>query len=197
MAQKEAGLMTMRVTPAVANYGGSALIVGTVNATQDTTVTLLRKTAGASTWTTVAALPAIVDEFSDPTFSSIVTGLTKNTSFRAVWDGDDEHLGASASRTTFVRARVRLSPTTAVVVGTRKTRFTATVSPSQTGPSVAFEVSYRGGPWRRVATRPLDASGRATALIGGLAGVNRVRARFLGSTTNAAGTSNVATLRRI
>jgi len=198
MVYKEAGFMTMRATPTVAGYGGSALIVGMVDATQDTTVTLLRKTAGASTWTTVAALPVIptLDELF-PAFSTVVTGLTKNTSFRAIWDGDDEHLGASASRTTFVRARVRLSPATVVVVGTRKTRFTATVSPSQTGPSVAFEVSYRGGPWRRVATRPLDASGRATALIGGLAGVNRVRARFLGSTTNAAGTSNVATLRRI
>lgn len=198
MSEKPTGSMTMRVTPAVANYGGSALIVGSVSNALDTTVTLLRKTAGASTWTTVAALPATSpDPFSDPTFSAVVTGLTKNTSFRAVWDGDWEYLGASVVRTTYVRARVRLSPVSTVVVGTRKATFTAAVYPGQTGRKVAFEISHRGGPWRRVATRTLDTSSRATASIGGLAGRNQVRALFLGSPTNATGASNVATLRRI
>lgn len=189
---KPNGRLSLSRTTQVVGYGKSTVVTGVLSsAAGDTTITLFRRSAPATIDSTLALVPVTSDAYGEASFNHPTSGLRTNTRFTAVWEGDEANLGATASVLVKVRARVTLSPSSRVTAPRRSVRLTARLTPNQRGSRVVFTV-LRGG--RRVmsSTRRVGSTSIATTTFRPTAtGTYTVSARFLGSSTNSASTSNV------
>jgi hypothetical protein len=146
------------------------------------TVKIYTRDAGETTDTFVEEVPVEAgdeDEGGGYSFSAAITAR-HTTTVTATWEGNDDYLPSSASRSVRVRAVVGL---TATRVKSGAVRLAARLRPADTGGKVVFARVARGRlvPLRTVA---VDAHGRAVCTWEPKAGTYRVRALFKGSPLN-------------
>jgi hypothetical protein len=91
--------------PYAVRRGSSARVRGVIESVVgNTTVRIYRRVVGQTAGTFVRTVQAVMDEDYAAHFSFRTGALRKNTRFTAVWGGDEQSLGATASR--LVRVRV-------------------------------------------------------------------------------------------
>ena len=96
--EKSTGAMSLRA-PAVVRSGASAKVRGVIySVAGNTTVSIYKRLAGRTKYVFAAKVPAVMDEDYQAHFSFRTGALRANTRFKAVWDGDEQSLGATASR---------------------------------------------------------------------------------------------------
>jgi hypothetical protein len=198
-AAKTSPSLTLRASKRTVSYRGSVMLSGSLQdltegeITDETTVTLFSRAAGASSDTTLAELPIDPNSEEGPYFSYPAFGLRKNTVFTVKWPGDDTYLAASTPVTVKVAPVVTLGASAGSLRAGRSVRLTARVIPAQTGAFVAFEWKARSG-WRRLKTVALASGGWAHFTWKPTRGTKRVRAHFLGSALNPAAASATRTI---
>jgi hypothetical protein len=188
------GMMQLVLSPTTANYGTRTVsLSGSVAPVFEAgTVAVYRRAAGASAWTLVDGAVAVEPQADGSgAFGLLLTGPKKSTTYKAVWAGDSRTMGVSGQAKLAVRAKVTLGGR---VLSGGGVKLTAKVAPSQTGRMVAFE-KKSGKKWLKLAQLKLKSGSTVSWTWRPAAGSHRVRARFTGSTTNAAATS--ATLKVI
>lgn len=172
-------------------YKGSARVIGTLLGAEGSTgtVKITRQYAGESAVVSVATVP--IDD--EGTFSAPLSGLRKNATIRLTYSGDADTLPVSTTLNAKVKAKVSLKRSASKIKRGKRVTLKATVSPGDTNGKVVFE-RYSGGRWKAIATRTL---GGGTALYKYKAplGTNKLRARTVGSTRNAAGKSSVVVVK--
>lgn len=92
---KDTGQLSAHAPSKVAKSKRFSIAGRVVAADGDTTVTLYKRTAGASSYTKVGAVQAMATGDGSAVFSKTVAGIKKDTSYKLVWDGDGSHLGAT------------------------------------------------------------------------------------------------------
>jgi len=96
--EKSTGAMSLRA-PAVVRRGASARLRGVIySVAGNTTVSIYRRVAGGTKYVFVAKVPAVMDDDFEARFSFRTGALKADTRFKAVWGGDEQSLGATASR---------------------------------------------------------------------------------------------------
>lgn len=175
----------------VVTYKGSTRVSGTLLGVEGSTgtVRITRQYAGESAAVTIATVN--VDD--EGAFSATLAGLRKNATIRLSYSGDANTLPASATLYAKVKAKVTLKRSASKVRRGKAVTLSATVSPSDTDGKVVFE-RYSGGRWKTIATRSL-AGGKAAYKYKAALGTNKLRARTIGSTRNAAGKSSTVIVR--
>ena len=99
---KDTGRLAVRA-PATVVKGKAFSINGrVVSADGDTTLTLYKRVAGTSTYQVVGPVQATATGDGSAVFSKKVR-ITKNTSFKLVWEGDGSHLGATWTKLVRVK----------------------------------------------------------------------------------------------
>ena len=101
---KDAGRLSVHVPSKVVN-GRRIMLFGMIlSADADTTVQVYKRTAGTTTFKPVGQpLQAGLDNDGSAMFSASLAGIRKNTTFKVVWAGDDDHLGATWSKLVKVK----------------------------------------------------------------------------------------------
>jgi hypothetical protein len=182
------GMIALRVMPTTAHYNGRVLLVGLVpSAHGKSNVEIYQRPAGAPSFGLVATVPVIVHH-GVGMFHCQVPKMTRNTTFKAVWDGDNRSLGATATRNIRVSARLTLAAKPAHVQPGGHVKLIATLQPLQPGVKVWFE-RLAGGKWVPIKAVPVTASGTASTTWTPPSGSSIVRARFAGSALSAPATS--------
>ena len=188
------GMMFMRVAPTTMAYDGSAQLRGFVpSAHGKSNVEIYQRTAGTSSFALVTTVPVTV-RHGFGTFHCRVTKMTLNTTFKAVWDGDDRSLGATATRSVHVRAHLALQTKPAHVQPGGHVKLIATLKPLQPGATVWFD-RLVGGSWQPIKAVRVAASGQAMLSWAPPSGTSTVRARFAGNARNAPATSATAVVK--
>jgi hypothetical protein len=96
--EKSTGAMSLRA-PALVRRGTSVRVSGVIySVVGNTAVDIYKRVAGASSYVFVAKVPAVMGDDFRAHFSFRTGALRANTRFKAVWDGDEYSLGATASR---------------------------------------------------------------------------------------------------
>jgi hypothetical protein len=178
------GMVFLRAMPTTAAYNGSVLLGGVVpSAHGKSNVEIYQRATGASSFGLVATVPVTV-KHGFGIFHYRVSKMTLNTTFKAVWDGDDRSLGATATRSVQVRARLTLAAQPAHVQPGGHVTLIATLKPLQPGATVWFD-RLVGGKWRPIKAVRVAASGDASLSWAPPSGTSTVRARFAGNAMNA------------
>ena len=188
------GMMFMRVAPTTMAYDGSAQLRGFVpSARGKSNVEIYQRSAGASSFTLAATVPVTV-RHGFGVFHCRLTKMTVNTTVKAVWDGDDRSLGATATRSVHVRAHLALQAKPAHIQLGGHVKLIATLKPLQPGATVWFD-RLAGGSWQPIKAVRAAASGLATLSWAPPSGASTVRARFAGNAMNAPATSATAVVK--
>ncbi|MDZ4168665.1 MAG: hypothetical protein U1E26_03275 [Coriobacteriia bacterium] len=190
---KQASAIELTVYPASPLTGESAKFWGRVEGGEVGTVEVWARSYGETVERLVAT--ATVYGVNDAgQFTGELPPFASNTRLRAVYSGSSDSLGSEVARTISVRSRVGLTASTLSPRPGAPITLIGTVSPRTFGGSVVFE-RFDGRTWRRIATVAAP-SGRATArFTPPPTGATRVRARTIGSASNAMGTSRTLTVR--
>ncbi len=97
------GRILLHVMPRTVRHNGRVRLVGIVpSAHGQSSVKIYQRTAGTSSFQLVASLPLVV-RHGLGSFQYHSGKLTRNTTFKAAWDGDDRSLGATATMSVRVR----------------------------------------------------------------------------------------------
>ncbi|MBM3146603.1 MAG: hypothetical protein FJ000_01770, partial [Actinobacteria bacterium] len=182
----------LQLRPTTVGYRGTAMLHGMMSGVSTaTTVELWSRAVGRSHWRLVDdRIPVEPDpEMGGGRFSYPLRGFRNTTDLRVVWAGDSRALGSFTEITLAVKARISLRSRTRG----RKVRLSTTVTPAQAGARVRFEVRRRSG-WKQLRTLRLSAKSTATWTWKAPSGTHKVRARFLGSPSNAAAATKVRTI---
>jgi len=182
-------------SPVVA-YGAPVILMGAISSTSgDTTVKIYRHNLGTSGYSLVDTVPATVGS-DGAVFLYIGPPMKTSAYFKAVWDGDDQNLGASATVLVAAQAKITVSAKPATIVAGSTFRLTAKVLPSAAGHQVFFERFIAKGKWARIAKAKLG--GKSTVAITWkpkAAGQYKVRARIGALAKNAAAASTAITVK--
>lgn len=198
-AEKITTALTASAYPSTINYGGTTYIWGSILGPEEPVdVSIYGRAWGSSQEKLLATTTALPGEFGLDYEAPIK--LTKNTSIRVRFDGDDTYELSEATTSVKVRAKVTAkSSSYSISRGGSVTLSTSVLPTTTAGGQVRFE--YRNpttGVWKSIATKTLTAgTSAATASLRWKppAGTIRVRVRYLGGTTNVATTSSYITIR--
>jgi hypothetical protein len=179
--------------PGRVSVGQGAAISGSINpVVGDTTVALYKREAGQSSDTFVGSVPAHADGSGGASFNVDTGALTRTTRFTVTWGGDKGALGATAGVRIAVEARLGLTATQLAGAG-HAVRLVAHLSPAQSAGKVVFERRL-GAHWTRLGT--VNAAGSPSMIWHARsAGRYLLRARFSGSSSNAATLSRTLMLK--
>lgn len=186
----------MEAQPSAVSYGRNTQLSGMLMGLSARTARMhvLRKTAGASDETTVAVMNARRRSGGYAMFSRGIGPLTRTSKLTVRWDGDDDFLGAQASRWVRVRGLVRLTVRPATTVLGNRVRLRAYVYPRNVGSKVWFQRQVAGR-WVNMSRVTVGAGSMATYWWRAPRGTHLVRAKFMGSTTNVGSYSSVVRVR--
>jgi len=150
------------------------------------TVKIYTRDAGQATDTLLTEVPVVIDDEDEGggyAFTAAIP-VRHTTTVTATWEGNNDYLPSSASRTIKVRAAVGF---TATLTKSGGVRLTAKLKPADTGGKVAFALAGHGG--RTLHVVKVDAHGKAVWTWKPKAVTYSIQALFKGSQLNAAATS--------
>ncbi len=97
------GRILLHVMPRTVRHNGRVRLVGIVpSAHGKSNVKIYARPAGTTSFALVATVPLTVSHHIGM-FHYVTSKLTRNTTFKAAWDGDDRSLGATATKSVRVR----------------------------------------------------------------------------------------------
>ena len=183
--EKRTPRLSLSRVPRAIGYGDSVMLRGWLwGPREDSTVNILRRTAGAATETTLATVPADY-RYGVARFHYGVRRLTKNGTLAVAWDGNDNFLAGKVTRTVHVRARVTLRLSR--IAGHRLT-LKGGVFPEQPSATVWLE-ELRGGNWVKIKRDHVTLASGFGFTWSATSGSHAFRAHFSGSTINLASNS--------
>ena len=178
------GRIALQVIPGTTDYNGAVLLGGMVaSAHGASNVAIYQRPAGAASFQLVTTVP-VTASHGIGMFHCVVPKLTRNTTFKAAWDGDAKSLGATSIRTARVRAHLTLTAQPAHVQPGGHVELSATLEPLQPGVKVRFD-RLVGGQWIPIKSVLVTPSGVASTTWSPPSGTSVVRAHFSGSSMNA------------
>lgn len=187
-ATRNTPMLTAETNASTVSYGGSVTVSGMVLGSDAGVVEVYSRDLYTGIESLVATA-ATSSGFEPLDFSVDVAGLTHNSTIRVVVPAGKSTILAEKNISVNVRARVSLKATKSG----SKTKLTATLAPADVAGQVVFE-RKSGRSWKRIATTTISA-GSASTTFKAPEGSTKVRARFLGSATNAASTSKTVTVK--
>lgn len=193
-ATAEVPFVFAEIYPTTVSYGGFALLTGGMPQVTEGEIKVYATRAGETSESLVATVP-ITAEFGEGYFETELYPLYQTTTYRIVFEGNEEFTGGQASAKVNVRPSFTLTTSASAVRRGAYVNLSAKLRPAATaGSKVVFEYN-RNGRWYAFSggTKTLTVSGAyavASLRIKPAATV-QVRCRFLGSVTNAASTSSV------
>lgn len=189
--QKSTGQLQVMV-PRLVGYRKPVPLFGTIGEADATTnVRVYERPAGQNADKLVATLTATLANDSTASFETMLGGLTKTTLLTCIWDGDADHLAATARSRIAVRAHVLLSASVAGVAGRPAVHLTVHISPEQTS-GVVFIFRRVGHHW--VHLMSLSAKAPIVGQWRPAPGTYQLRAVFEGSPSNASAASKALTV---
>jgi hypothetical protein len=190
--------LSAKASPKTVGYNGFSLLSGTLIGPSAGATVAVYATPAGGTEHFIETVPT--DEGDDGLeFEEPVGPLTTRTTFRIHYDGVGDNSSADTTVVVNVGAHVVLHPSATSAKTGHAITLKATVSPVATaGGSVVFEYNDHGSHWRAIATKTLVAgTSSSTSSVSWkvVKGAHKVRARFLGGTSNAASTSAAVTVK--
>lgn len=183
------------VEPRTIVAGQAVFLEGYLEGATDGTVTVYAKSAGSASERVLAseALTSGGPEGEGGNFLFLLGPLYKNTTLRVAYSGDEGSAPSETSRSIAVRAYVSMTSSRRIVSRGSYVTLTGYVAPKDFGGKVYFE-RYTSTGWRRISSYISAPTGKVSFRYRPPAGRVKIRARTMGSPTNAVGASATYTL---
>ena len=153
--------LVLRASPATVGYGASTMLWGWVEGpSSSATVDIYAQALGSATRTLLASVPAVAQRAEPLVFEYEVPRVVKNTTYTAVWAGDEEYLGSKRSVAVVVRPWVGLSASPASFRFGSSTVLTARVLPVLPARTATFQRRTSSGSWVYVTRGVTNSQGR-------------------------------------